>query len=133
MNYLAEQGEIDDIIERILKEREEYVWHCPVDATEETDVFQHQTQLTGISKEKEYIISLITGIKEKLDTLQTNIINSSLDDTHSFSIQLAEVDNRVVEINDYANMILNVQNQIGQGQTNISSTQQLLTGDFPWA
>ena len=119
-----EENNIHRLIDEILNEREtNFSWQCPVEEVENTED-------SSIPKEKEYICNLIKSIKDKCDTLQTNVLNSPMDDQHYFTLELLEVDNHLKNINDYASMMLNTSNNIGASLPGGMEVKKILTGDI---
>lgn len=125
MQYVRdEENNIHHLIDEILNEREtNFSWQCPVEEVEDAED-------SSIPKEKEYICNLIKNIKDKCDILQTNILNSPMDDQHYFTMELLEVDNHLKNINDYASMMLNTKNNIGINLPGGVEVQKLFTGDI---
>lgn len=122
-----EEQNINQLIDDILNERDtSFGWQCPVAEVEQNT----ETQQPEIPKEKEYICNLIKSIKEKCDVIQTNILNSPLDDKHYFTIELMNVENHLTSINDYASMMSNIKNNIGANIPGGTEVTKIFTGDI---
>ena len=128
-SYEEEQN-IHQLIDDILNEREDiqFTWQCPASEIEQSQA--PQSQEVAIPKEKEYICTLISSIKEKCDILQNTILNNPLDDRHYFTAELLDVDNHIKNIMDYASMMADSKNNIGSSLPAGYEVSKLLTGDI---
>ena len=128
-SYEEEQN-IHQLIDDILNEREDiqFTWQCPVAEVEQST--SPQSQEVTIPKEKEYICTLISSIKEKCDNLQNTILNNPLDDRHYFTVELLDVDNHIKNIMEYASIMANTKNNLGSSLPAGYEVSKLLTGDI---